>query len=71
MKDRSENRGVGTPAKALGILRRPLEVREILTRRLFPHRCGSLAGWLRVCYFGRIPTRAIESCIVHRARYAT
>ena len=71
MKDRSENRRVGPPAKRLGIVRRPLEVREILARRLFPERCRSLRGWLRHCYFGRIPTRAIERCAVHRARYAT
>jgi transposase-like protein len=71
MKDRSENRRVGPPAKALGLVRRPLEVGVILARRLFPHRCGSLRGWLRECYFGRIPTRAIERCAVHRARYAT
>ncbi len=68
-KDRSENRQLGTPAKALGLAKRALAVDEILARRLFPERKG-LRGWLRDCYFGRIPTRAIERCVEHRARYA-
>ena len=70
MKDRSENRRVGPPAKALGLVRRALEAHSILTRRLFPERFPSLSGWIRACYFGRIPTRAIEHCAEHRARYA-
>jgi hypothetical protein len=69
MKDRSENRRVGPPAKALGLIGRALTLREILSRRLFPERVG-LSGWLAACYFGRIPTRAIEHCTVHAARYA-
>jgi hypothetical protein len=70
LKDRSENRRVGTPAMALGIATRPLEVGEILGRRLFPGRLPVLSAWLRACYFGRIRTRAIDRCVVHRARYA-
>jgi hypothetical protein len=69
MKDRSENRRVGTPAMALGILDRALMLDEILDRRWFPERIG-ISGWLRDCYFGRIATRAIENCAVHRARFA-
>ena len=70
MKDRSENRRVGPPAKALGLVGRALRVEEILGRRLFVHREAGIRGWLRACYFGRIPTRAIERCAPHAARYA-
>jgi len=69
MKDRSENRRVGPPAKALGITKRALCVEEILGERLMPFRAG-LSGWLSECYFGRIPTRAIERCVEHRAVFA-
>jgi hypothetical protein len=69
MKDRSENRSRGTPAQALGITTGPLGIREILARRLFPEREG-ISGWLKRNYEGRIRTRAIERCAVHRARYA-
>ena len=64
MKDRSENRRVGTPAQALGIVARTHKLKEILKRRHFPHRMR-LKGWLRECYFGRIPTRAIRNCAGH------
>ena len=69
VKDRSENRAKGTPAQALGIAKRALSVREVLARRRFPER-EKISGWLAECYFGRIPTRAIENCRVHEARYA-
>jgi hypothetical protein len=70
MKDRSENAKRGTPAMALGIEERALSLRKVLAARLFPERL-SLSGWLLDCYFGRIPTRAIERCVPHRAKYAT
>jgi transposase-like protein len=70
MKDRSENRRVGPPAQALGLVKRALPLRAVLARRLFPDRGGPLRGWLRACYFGRIPTRAIARCVRHEARYA-
>ena len=69
MKDRSENQKRGTPAKALGLVERALRLDQVLARRLFPDRTG-LKAWLEACYFGRIPTRAIEKCAVHAARYA-
>ena len=69
MKDRSENRKRGTPAKALGLVKRALRLDQVLARRLFPDRTG-LKAWLEACYFGRIPTRAIERCVVHATRYA-
>jgi hypothetical protein len=71
MKDRSENRKVGTPAMALGIVRRPLGVAEILDKRLFVERSPVYSSWFRACYFGRIPTRVFGRCRAHRARYAT
>jgi len=69
IKDRSENRRDGPPAKALGLIRRALDVNEILRERLFPDREG-ISGWLSACYFGAIPTRAIERCEIHRARHS-
>ncbi len=69
MKDRSENRKRGTPAKALGLVKRALRLDQVLARRLFPDRTG-VTAWLETCYFGRIPTRAIERCAVHDSSYA-
>jgi len=69
LKSRSENRRDAPPAKQLGLIRRALTVREVLAQRLSPDR-EKLSGWLEACYFGRIPTRAIARCRVHRARYA-
>ncbi|MDP6977629.1 MAG: hypothetical protein QF570_03375, partial [Myxococcota bacterium] len=69
MKERSENHGGGPPAKVLRLVSRPLRLKEILARRLFPEREG-VSGWLRRCYFGRIRTRAISNCCAHTARYA-
>jgi len=53
----------------LGLIRRALTVRQVLAHRLLPDR-EKLSGWLEACYFGRIPTRAIGTCRVHRAKYA-
>ena len=69
IKSLSENRRDAPPAKALGLIERALSVREVLAQRLWPSR-EKLSGWLEACYFGRIPTRAIASCRVHRAKYA-
>jgi len=69
VKDRSENRRMGPPAKALGLLKRALTIPQILSRRIFPDD-AKLSGWLASCYFGRIPTRAIEHCVEHRAVFA-
>jgi len=70
MKDRSENRKVGPPAKALGLIARALRLDDVLRKRLFPKRIKTLRGWLEACYFGRIVTRAIERNRSHSARYA-
>jgi len=69
IKDRSENRRDGPPAKALGLISRALDVNEILKGRLFPELEG-ISGWLSACYFGEIPTRAIKHCGIHRAKRA-
>jgi transposase-like protein len=69
VKSRSENRRDGPPAQLLGLIRRAWTVPQVLAERLFPDRVG-LSGWLSRCYFGRIRTRAIETCRVHAARYA-
>jgi hypothetical protein len=69
IKDRSENRRVGPPAVALGLIRRAMTVGEVLSERCFPERSG-ISGWVSRCYFGRIATRAIERCHSHRAVYA-
>jgi transposase-like protein len=69
IKSLSENRRDAPPAKALGLIERALTVREVLADRLFPER-EQVSGWLEACYFARIPTRAIDACRVHRAKYA-
>ena len=69
MKDRSENANRGTPAMALGLVKSALKVEQILSKRLFVVQFG-LSDWLRDCFFGRIPTRAIKRCVSHRAKYA-
>ena len=70
MKDRSENRHVGTPAQAIGAIKRRLDLGEVLGRRQFPSRVETIRGWLAACYFGQIATRAIGNPVVHSARYA-
>lgn len=69
MKDRSENAKRGTPAMALGLVKTTLRLKHILSARLFPDRF-SLGKWMLDCYFGRIPTRAIDRCVAHAAKYA-
>ena len=69
IKSLSENRRDAPPAKGLGLIRCALTVREVLAKRLLPDR-EQVSGWLEACYFARIPTRAIASCRVHRAKYA-
>jgi len=69
IKSLSENRRDAPPAKRLGLIARALTVREVLAHRLLPDR-EPLSGWLEACYFGRIPTRALGACRVHRAKYA-
>ncbi|MCR9098022.1 MAG: hypothetical protein NXI30_27700, partial [bacterium] len=70
LKDRSENRKRGTPAQALGITERALDLGDVLCERQFAGRIPSIRGWLAKCYFGRIRTRAIENNVQHRARFA-
>jgi len=69
IKDRSENRGVGTPAMALGLMRKCMTVGEVLAKRHFPS-AAKISGWLSRCYFGRIETRAMQGCRVHQNSYA-
>jgi transposase-like protein len=69
IKSRSENRRDAPPATALGLIERAMTVKRVLAERHFPDRIG-ISGWLSRCYFGRIPTRMIENCVAHEARYA-
>jgi hypothetical protein len=69
IKSRSENRRDSPPAQVLGLIRRALTVAQILASRLFPDR-ERVSGWLKRCYFAQIPTRAIENCRSHAAKYA-
>ena len=69
IKDRSENRRVGTPAMALGLTRRRMTVGEVLAKRYFPGG-ANISGWLSRCYFGRIGTRAMPGCREHQNSYA-
>ncbi len=69
MKDRSENAKRGTPAMALGLVKSKMRIEQILSERLFVMRMD-LSEWLTDCFFGRIPTRAIERCVSHDVKYA-
>ena len=46
LKDRSENRRVRPPARALGIVKRALWLEQLLAKRLFPERRVSIPGWI-------------------------
>jgi len=70
VKHRSENKRDGPPAKVLGMIKRALTPRQILSRRLFPEH-AQLSGWLERCYFARIETAALERNRIHEARYAS
>jgi len=52
----SERHGGGTPAMRLGLIDRPLPLREILGARLFPSRIELPAPWQEY-YWGRLRTR--------------
>jgi hypothetical protein len=69
LKSVSENRPGTTPAMILGLVEEPLSAQRVLRRRRFPDG-QNLTGWLRACYEGRIPTRAMTNCAIHSARYA-
>ncbi len=69
LKPRSERRRDAPPAVLLGVLPHRPTLRALLRERLFPWRLP-LRGWLRRCYFGRIPTRCLPALRTHRLRYA-
>jgi hypothetical protein len=69
VKSRSENRRDSPPGQLLGLIATRLSVKGILDRRIFPDRVP-LSGWLRRCYYGRIPTRRLASIRVHQLKYA-
>jgi transposase-like protein len=69
IKDRSENRRVGTPAMAIGLMEKAMTVGEVLAERHFPSQ-AKISAWLLRCYFGRITTRAIRGCRSHEKTYA-
>jgi hypothetical protein len=68
-KSRSERRRDPPPAVSLGLIPRRLSTAEILRKRLFVWR-NPLSGWLRECYFARIPTRCLASTRTHAAKLA-
>jgi transposase-like protein len=65
----SERRGLGTPAMRLGLRDRPVPLREILRRRLFPDRVALPAEWLRY-YRGDVVTRYLRNERRHRLTLA-
>jgi hypothetical protein len=69
VKSRSERRRDPPPGVAIAAVERRLTVDEILGRRRFPWR-QDLSGWLKRCYFGRIPTRSLPRLRVHECAYA-
>ena len=69
MKPFSERHGGGTPAMRLGLRSRPLPVRELLARRLFPERVGLPEEW-RGYYCGEVRTRRIPRERRHQLKLA-
>jgi len=67
INSRSENRRDGPPAEELGLVGKALMVKEIPWERHFPDRVG-IAAWLSHCYFGGIPTRALENGVAHTGK---
>jgi len=65
----SERRGGGTPAMRLGLTTRPLPIRELLARRLFPSRVELPAEWARY-YRGEVVTRRMANERRHRLKLA-
>ena len=69
VKPFSERHGGGTPAMRLGITSRPIPIREILARRLFPERVELPPEWRRY-YRGEVRTRRIRNERRHRLKLA-
>jgi transposase-like protein len=65
----NEAKKTATPAQRLGLLGRPLSLRELLGPRLFPDRVG-LGEDDRKGYEGRIRTRALPRQRRHELKYA-
>jgi transposase-like protein len=65
----SENHGGGTPAMRLGLSQRPVPIRELLARRLFPERVRLPEPWAGY-YWGAVRTARIPSERRHSARLA-
>jgi transposase-like protein len=65
----SERRGGGTPAMRLGLTSRPIPIRELLSRRLFPARVELPAEWARY-YRGEVVTRSLANERRHRLQLA-
>jgi len=68
-KQFSERRDLGTPAMRLGLRERPVPIREILRRRLFPERVGLPEEWARY-YRGEVATRYLKNERRHRLKLA-
>ena len=66
---RTERKKEATPAMRLGLIRRRLEVEEVLAQRLFPTRIGLPEPWGDY-YWRRVKTRAMPHCTEHKKRYA-
>jgi len=65
----SERHGGGTPAMRLGLTARPIPVRELLARRLFPSRVELPREW--ACYYrGELRTRRLATERRHRLKLA-
>ena len=66
----SERHGGGTPAMRLGLTARPIPVRELLSKRLFPSHIELPPEWARY-YRGEVPTRRFPNERRHRLTRAT
>jgi hypothetical protein len=69
VKSRSERRRDAPPGVQISAIPHRLTLDDVLRTRLLPWQTP-LRGWLRRCYFGRIPTRCLPQVRTHRLRYA-
>ncbi len=65
----SETKKEATPAMRLGLIRRPVQVEEVLEKRLFPTRIELPPPWSEY-YWRTDRTRVMPRCAEHRRIYA-
>jgi len=69
LQSSSERKRDAPPGAKIGAIPTSLTLNDVLRARQFPWKT-ELSGWLRECYYGRIPTRRIPEAREHSLVYA-